>query len=545
MSFLKRAAAVLQRPAPRPVVALLALAILAAPAWLMWDSLEYYALYGDDFWYISEGRDASTLTRYLLEPHNTHIVPLFRLWTFALMEAAGRMARWQSVFAVGAYLPVILAMLGVGHLVARERRSRTLGLAAMVLLGVTTTLEPAVAWFSAGQALGSGVAIVAALIAARAWRERGGWIHLVGLFTAVLAAPLLWSGGLAAGPAVAAFLAVEKRRACRRLAWIVLVPTLVSALAIVVLSQRPLTRTKIIHEVHPDLWPRPIQAVLHTTQAIPEVLVIGNLGLDAETTPAQGLVLTIALLLAWARSWWRKGGPTPLAVAGASVVLFSYLMVYYFRGNLPFATHMRPLRWYHAVPQVGAVLFALGWGPRAESSKAESRVARPTNLGLIAVLALLVSMLALHVPRHQRRMIEAAPPVTEFEYEVTNFRTPWLQYLRARYFAEQHAARQRRALARLDLAEVRAASEGIGRDALKDAFGAVFVPGMPKVAEAYNAIDLFRLPARGRPASVPDLRREFGEWLAPEPEPRPDWLLSHPQAPWPPPNERSVWVGGD
>jgi hypothetical protein len=251
--------------------------------------------------------------------------------------------------------------------------------------------------------------------------------------------------------------------------------------------------------------------------------------------------LTTALALIWVRSWWGRGGPHPLGLAGVLIVVLAYLQVYYFRGNLPFATHMRTLRWYHAVPQLGAVLALMGWGPRSSGEITVRR--RPTYLGLLAVLGLVVAMLVLHVPRHQRRVIEGAPRVTDFEYEKLFFRTQELQYLRARYFAERHAARQRRALARLDLAEQRALREGLGRDALKAAFDVVFVPGMPKVAAAYNALDLLRLPERGRPFDPTDVHREFRALLRAEREPRPEWLQAHPEAPWPPPNDRSGWLG--
>jgi hypothetical protein len=539
MRFMNR----LRRPAPRPVVAALGLAVLAAPAWLMADWLAYYALLGDDFWYISEARDPARLARYLFVPHNTHVVPLFRLWTYVLIELAGRMAAWPVVFSIGAYVPLVLAMLSVGHLVARERNSTALGLAAMVLVGVTTTTEPAVAWYSAGQALWSGVFVVLALLAARAWREDGSRRSLIAAFAVTLAAPLWWSAGLVAGPVVAGFLTLDPQPRNRKLAPWFLVPTVLTAGLIVLGSLRQLAGTAIVHEHHRGLWPRPIQAAFHTAQAIPEVLVAGNFGCDTETTPEQGLVLTAALALAWAWSWWGRGGPTPLGAAGAGIVVLAYLQVFYFRGNLPFASHLRTLRWYHAVPQLGAVLFLIGWGPRTTIKTAGG--ARPTYLGLLGVLGLMGAMLLLHTPRHQRRIIEAAPRVTEFESDTLVFRTHELRYLRARYFAEQHARRQQRALARLDQALPRVAHDGLGRDALKAAYGVALVPGMPKGAGPYNAIDLLRLPEHGRPFDAADVRRAFQPFLTPEPDPRPEWLRPYPQAPWPPPDNRSPWIDTD
>ncbi len=144
----------------------------------------------------------------------------------------------------------------------------------------------------------------------------------------------------------------------------------------------------------------PVQGVFHTAQAIPENLVLGNLGLEAHTTPMQGLFLTIGLAILWAGSRWRRGTEpsppvaagsgqprwglprgvvsfwssfafNPLECAGAALVLGSYLVEWTFRGYMDFI-YLRTINlyaivpWYDAIPQIGAVLFAAGWwsGPR-------------------------------------------------------------------------------------------------------------------------------------------------------------------------------------
>ena len=38
---------------------------------------------------------------------------------------------------------------------------------------------------------------------------------------------------------------------------------------------------------------QPVEGFLHTAQAIPENLILGNLGLKAQTTQSQGLILTL------------------------------------------------------------------------------------------------------------------------------------------------------------------------------------------------------------------------------------------------------------
>src|SRR4029077_20121685 len=93
------------RPPPKPArlawrhrpggwILILASAVLlcVAPAWLMADMLDYYRLHGDDFVYLAGSRSWAVLANHLWEPHNAHVVPLFRLGTYALVRAAGRLA---------------------------------------------------------------------------------------------------------------------------------------------------------------------------------------------------------------------------------------------------------------------------------------------------------------------------------------------------------------------------------------------------------------------------------------------------------------------
>ena len=69
------------------IVAILVSSLLAAV-----DQLRHSCLAGDDFAYVADSRDASRLASNLFTPHNTHIVPLFRIWTFALVAGAGRLS---------------------------------------------------------------------------------------------------------------------------------------------------------------------------------------------------------------------------------------------------------------------------------------------------------------------------------------------------------------------------------------------------------------------------------------------------------------------
>ena len=101
------------RPAGRAVASALIVVIVAAPAWILSDDLTGFVLFGDDFAYISEARDWPTTRAYLLEPHNAHVVPVFRLWTSALVAMAGRLGALPATMAAASYLGLVAAMAAV------------------------------------------------------------------------------------------------------------------------------------------------------------------------------------------------------------------------------------------------------------------------------------------------------------------------------------------------------------------------------------------------------------------------------------------------
>ena len=96
----------LERPLGWLGLSLLGFLIVAAPAILFFDPLglpgrghifrdplAIYSLYSDDFAYVSASRNLSRTMANLFVPHNTHIVPAWRILTWALVAWAGTLAR--------------------------------------------------------------------------------------------------------------------------------------------------------------------------------------------------------------------------------------------------------------------------------------------------------------------------------------------------------------------------------------------------------------------------------------------------------------------
>jgi hypothetical protein len=517
----------LSRPTGRLVVLLLGMIILTAPVWLLSDLLRGFTLLPTDFIYIQESRDIAALRRYLMAPLNMHVVPLFRLWTFTLVCLAGRLEELPRVFLTASYFSLVVTMVLAGVLVQQETGRTAVALSSMACLGISTVIMPAVTHYAAGQALWAGAGVVATLVTAKAWRAKGGNWRLGLTWLGVIASPFIWSGGLTAGPAVGAALWVDSRPQCRRAAVAMLIATSVVAAAIVWLSRDYIHQTSIVWERHIELWPRPVQAVLHTCQAIAEALLFQNLGLDAISSPFQAVVIVGCVGGLWYASRGRFSRATPLEAAGAVVVAVSALMTYFFRGNLPFSS-VRPVVWYYLMPQVGAVLLAAGWwagiGPRAACAGGHL-----TWRGALAVAVLVMMLFAVQAVRAERILFEGAPPFAPSE--IARFPNAELKRLRALYFKDEAADRQRRMLARLDRVEQIARRHGIGKAAIRRAFGRVLVTGLPANQQPYDAAGMLSLPDGDPNVSPMLVRSTLADYYWEELATPPPWLLI--SDPWP------------
>lgn len=538
------------RAAPAWVAAVIvALVVLIAPVWLWLDPLDGYSpraegpagllgrlgalgdpfagarLQLDDFDYVAKSRTPADLSRHLLTPHNTHLVPLFRAWTFVWVQVAGRLERVPWALGLAGYLTYLAAMLLVGHLVAWESGRSALGLGLMAALGVSAVLEPTVRWFAAGQALLAGVVALAMLAALQRWRAVGGWYWLAAGAVCAASAPLCWSGGYVAGPAGLAYLWADGRRHVRRAAVLPLAASLIVGAGAWLVAGRSIASAGNFHDRTLAQAVNPLQGAVSTAQEVVEVALLRNLGLDAITTPAQALVLCLLLAAGWA--WWRRRDlrPSPLEAAGAVLMLLGAWIVYTARGYFTFDS-LRDLSWYQAIPQLGTALFAGGMLARRSAAGCDPpprSLARPTRRGLLTVLAVVLVALTLQTPRVRARLLATAGPLSAAERAM--FPVPRLQRLRARVLDEAFVAWQRRFLVRLDRAEQVARRHGLGRDSLRAALGRVVGPGMPATIAHIDGVNMMALPERdpaGKTAPDADRRaaiESVRRLLAPEPGP--------------------------
>src|SRR5262249_33013633 len=137
------------------------------------EPLGFYRLFSDDVAYVAGSRTWERTASNLFVPHNTHIVPAWRLLTWGLVAGAGGLERVPEVLAVASYSILVGVMLMAGRLVARETGRNVLALAAMVLVGTTSLMMSPAVWYSAGQPLWAGFGILATLWYAQSYRRSG------------------------------------------------------------------------------------------------------------------------------------------------------------------------------------------------------------------------------------------------------------------------------------------------------------------------------------------------------------------------------------
>ena len=362
------------------------------------EPLSFYRLFSDDVAYVASSRNWQRTVSNLFVPHNTHVVPAWRLLTWALMAWAGNLERVPEVLAIASYSILVAVMLMTGRLVARETGRTALGLAAMILVGTTSLMFAPAMWYSAGQPLWAGLGILATLWYAQSYRRTG---RLPALVCTLFSAPLagwFWTVGHLAGPVAAVYLWVDGRRRCRIAAAVPLAATAIAVGLSLGIASHRIAKTISFHGRTVQKAFSPARGLVHTLQAIPENLVFGNLGLAVQSTQAQGAVLTLGLVALWLGSSWLKradsgrknDGPEPrgetrasgwdegpLECAGAALVVGSYLIEWTFRGYLDFR-YLRTLNmravvpWYDLIPHIGAVLFAVGWWSRTRPVETNS-----------------------------------------------------------------------------------------------------------------------------------------------------------------------------
>lgn len=523
----------LARPCGRVAIAALGLFVCAAPAWLFFDPfgpsardpVGVYRLHSDDWAYLAASRTWPRALGNLFVPHNTHVVPTWRVLTWALAAASGRIAALPGVLAVASYAVLVAVMLLAGRLVARETGRAGAGWSAAAAVGTTSLMLWPATWYSAGQTLWAALGILATLWFLQGWRRDGGGARLVSAALAAVAAGGFWTIGHMAGPLGAVYLWADGRPRCRKAAAVPLAATVLAVAVGLGLGARRIDSTVSFHGRTTREAIDPVMGASHTAQSIPEDLVLGNLGLSGATTPAQGAALTAGLVAVWVGSHRQGKGKGrrfgPLELAGAGLVAGSYLVEWTVRGYLPYSSLRGVVPWYDAIPHVGLVLFVAGWWAGAPGPEAPPKTPPLSRAGALGVVGLVVGLVVLNRPRADAQWVERDNPADPSAGRQSGpAPAPAVVSARSAWLSRSRAGWQRRSLADLDRAEAVARSLGFDRASIRRAFGRV---DAPELVKAYDAADLLDLPRRATPADPDRVRAALGRLLTKAPEPAPPW----------------------
>jgi hypothetical protein len=515
---------------------LVVLIVLVSPAWLFFnptnpiprDPLQSYRLYSDDYAYLANSRNLERMRHNLFVPHNTHVVPSWRVLTWGMSVAAGSLVKLPDVLAVASYGILVAVILLMGRIVAVETGRRGIGLIAMLLTGTTSLMLCPAVWYSAGQTLWAAFGILATLHYVQGYRRFGKQVRLVLASVAAIVAGWFWSIGYLAGPVAAVYLWLSGGRRNRLAA---VVPLAASVLAVVVgigLGGRHIDSRVSFHGRTVGEAFGPLQGVFHTAQAIPEKLVLGNLGLSAETTRWQGMVLSVSGAMIWIFSHRHGRRFSPLECAGGTLLLGSYLVECMARGYLPYSSLRNVVPWYDVIPHIGAVLLVCDWSAGLRGAPPPRKPVPASRLDLLSVLLLTMVLIILNRPRVNLYWAEHVPGLTPME----RLRFPVVSLLELRNNAMVYdlAEWHRRHLRSLDSAERLAQRMGIGRSTIREVFGRVDAPNLPP---SYDAAELLDLPEEGTETDPVRVRKALGPYFEYEPMPRPKWLP--PSEVWPPP----------
>ena len=186
--------------APNRAALWLAAAALVASLGLYAHSLCYPILVQDDFQILAQSWTWEKTWAGIWVPQNEHAMPLGRLLTFALDQAAWRPSALPFAAALVGPVALLFGLILVYRFVSRELGHPLYGVVALILIGVTSVYQQAVYWFAASFSVLAMDTLLLALLAAQSYRRTGRPLHL-GLCVLWCALPPCWfASGVLAGP---------------------------------------------------------------------------------------------------------------------------------------------------------------------------------------------------------------------------------------------------------------------------------------------------------------------------------------------------------
>ena len=382
-------------PVPRQLLLLLLALVIISPIVLYRTRMASYAMVWDDFPVVRDAVSWQRTQDTLWDPLSLHVCPPFRLLTWFLVHRAGELSAIPETLRIGSIVGFVLLLIVLQQLVSRETDSDLLGLAAVLLFGMTTSYYPALAVYTCSQAVWALALTLLTLVCVQQSRSHPRWWHHAGSFLTAALAPAWFSSALIAGPlgSLYGWLSADRALALNKRVWTALSPLLGTAVFACVAVL--LAGDKLAEPIR--FGGRPIQVAFRpdigtylTARAMTEHLLLWNLGIGGAIGTDQFFVWFggLAVLCTW---WYRRSSYRSLALTGVLLAVAGYLMVYTFRG-LAGLDWVRGARWYLVFPHMGWTIFlTAGLDPRRQLR------ARPvTTSGVVVLTSLALVLFLLH-----------------------------------------------------------------------------------------------------------------------------------------------------
>jgi hypothetical protein len=460
------------RRSARFVVLALTLVSITAPLALHQSGMSGYAMSWDDFPLVRDGLHWEQTQRSLWQPFNNHLFPLFRLLTWSVVAAAGRLSAVPDYLFFAWLVGLAVSLLTLYEFVSRETGCTTTGWVAVLLAGMTSTYHLSAGLYATTQIFWAIAFCLIMLVCLQSMRDGFRWSALVAAAVVAMLAPAWRTEGVLAGPLGSLYcLSGAIGTHARQRAAAIIAPSAGTCMFLAVVfamcGMDFLGSPGSINGA-PLVTFDPIIGAYLTARMATEHLLLWNLGLRGELSTEQFLVL-FALLVGVGVFWARRAPRWPLVMCGLGLMIFSYMLVYTTRGNLALEG-VRRSPWYLIFPHFGWALFvSAGLAPMV-----------PTQVGVVGTHKLIrVASLGLALYLLHRPVI-------------------------ARMDEPALAASQRRELKELEQIEKLSHRDGIDATSLREAIGPVRVSG----GDRFDGLSLI-LPPRAAATRGPDEVRQL------------------------------------
>jgi hypothetical protein len=331
----------------------------------------------DDFQQLVRGWTWSSTCRSLWEPHNEHVVPLGRLWTWAVVHVVRRPTALPEAAVCHGVLALVAGMWLVYFFVSREVGQPLLGLVALILFGVSAVFQQAIYWFSASFSVLALDTTLLALLAAQRWRQTQRRPFLVACAIGAALAPGWFASGILAGPLCALYLLPWSRKqqpmpsagfAARLTPFLpAAVPVLGTAVYLLLLLIVPGVTRHIMHLEHYGSQTavqafQPFVGLEYSGRSFVDNLLLGLFGVYGVHCPVVLVWFIVTGLAGVAGLWCWVSPQRRLMVLGLGFIVFGYVLVYSARATWTYDDNMNQPAWsrYHLGPQLGLALFVVG-----------------------------------------------------------------------------------------------------------------------------------------------------------------------------------------